>query len=344
MITRRAFTSVAGLGAIAPSLALSGAPPKDAAPSLIKPPRLKEGDTIGMVLPASMSFEADNIGRGREQLEALGFRVKLGAHVLGRNGYLAGEDRDRAADINAMFGDAEVAGISCFTGGWGTPRLLPYLDYALIRRNPKVLIGFSDITGLLNAVHRKTGLVTFHGPNADSLYEPYTLANFRRAVISNEPIGLLPNPPKRETDLIDRDNRVITLRGGKASGRLVGGNLTLIASMTGTPYEIDTNGAILFLEDTHEELYRVDRMLTQLWLAGKLDGIAGFVFGRCTDCPVNGPSFSLGEILRERFSHVPSISGLSFGHIEKKLTLPIGVRATLDADAGTLTIEESAVV
>ena len=344
MITRRAFASVTGLGALAPSLTLAAASAGAAPPPVIKPPRLKEGDTVGMVLPASMSFEADNLGRARAQLEALGFRVKIGAHALGRYGYLAGEDRDRAADINTMFADREVAGISCFTGGWGTPRLLPYLDYELIRRNPKVLIGFSDITGLLNAVHRKTGLVTFHGPNADSLYEPYTLANFRRAVMSADPLGVLPNPPKRETDLIDRENRVVTLRGGKASGRLVGGNLTLIASTTGTPYEIDTTGAILFLEDTHEELYRVDRMLTQLWLAGKLDRIAGFVFGRCTDCPVEGPSLSLGEILRERFSHVPSIQGLSFGHIEKKLTLPIGARATLDADAQTLTVDESAVV
>ena len=348
MITRRAFATVAGLVAAAPSLALDAAPHRGsvpaARPGLLKPPRLKQGDTIGMVLPASMSLESDNIARGREQLEALGYKVKIGAHAYDRYGYLAGEDRNRAADINAMFADPEVNGISCFTGGWGTPRLLPYLDYDLIRRNPKVVIGFSDITGLLNAIHKKTGLVTFHGPMADSLYEPYTLANYRKAVMTAEPLGLLPNPPKRETDLIDRENRVIPLTGGKATGRLIGGNLTLIASTTGTPYEIDTAGAILFLEDTHEEFYRIDRMLTQLWLAGMLDSIAAFVWGRCTDCPVTGPTLSLGQILRERFAHVPSMWGLSFGHIEKKLTLPIGVQATLDADAGTLTVLEAAVV
>ena len=346
MINRRAFAKVAGLAVAAGTITTGSSDAQSwrEARALIKPKRLREGDTIGMVLPASMSFEADDIARGREQLEALGFRVKSGANIYARNGYLAGTDKQRAADINAMFADPEVDGISCFTGGWGTPRLLPYLDYEMIRKNPKVLIGYSDITGLLNAVHRKTGLVTFHGPNADSKYETFTLANFRRAVMTAEPIGLLPNPEKRAEDLIDRENRVVTLKGGKATGRLIGGNLTLITSTLGTPYEIQPEGAILFLEDTHEELYRIDRMLTQLWLAGKFDKIAGFVFGRCTDCPIKGPSLSLGDLLRERFGHVPSTWGLSFGHIEKKLTLPLGVTATLDADAKTMSIDEAAVV
>jgi muramoyltetrapeptide carboxypeptidase len=161
--------------------------------------------------------------------------------------------------------------------------------------------------------------------------------------MSADPIGMLPNPPKREDELLDRENRIVVLREGIAAGRLVGGNLTLIAATMGTPYEIETDGAILFLEDTHEELYRIDRMLTQLWLGGKLDRLAGFVFGRCTDCPIEGPALSMGELLRERFGHIPSIWGLSFGHIEKKLTLPIGVPVTLDATAKTLTFTEGAV-
>lgn len=344
MLDRREFAKLAGIAVASAGAITVAAAERDSRPALIKPPRLKEGDTIGIVMPASMIFEADDIDRGRLQIEALGFKTKMGANVKARYGYLAGDDRQRASDINAMFADPSVAGISCYTGGWGTPRLLPYLDYDLIRRNPKVLIGYSDITGLLNAIHRKTGLVTFHGPVADSKYEPYSLENFRRAVMTAEPLGLLPVPPKKGDDIIDRENRVITLHGGKASGRLVGGNLSLVAAVTGSAYEPDTRGAILFLEDTHEELYRIDRMLTTLWLAGKLDHIAGFVWGRCTDCPVKGPSLSLGEIFRERFSHVPSISGLSFGHIERKLTLPLGVNATLDADAGTLTVNEAAVV
>jgi muramoyltetrapeptide carboxypeptidase len=338
MLDRRDFAKLTL--AAAPTLLVQAAPAK---PAIVKPKRLAEGDTVGMVVPATMVFELDSIDRGREQLEALGFRVRVGAHVKARYGNLAGTDRDRAADINGFFADDDVKAVIAFSGGWGTPRLLPYLDYDVIRRNPKVLIGFSDITGLLNAVHKKTGLVTFHGPNADSRYEPYTLASFRKTVMSGEPIGTLPNPQKREEELIDRENRIIVLREGKATGRLVGGNLSLIASTMGTPYEIDTDGAILFLEDTHEELYRIDRMLTQLWLAGKLDKLAGFVFGRCTDCPIEGPALSMGELLRERFAHVPSIWGLSFGHIEKKLTLPIGLPATLDATAKTLTIAEAAV-
>ena len=340
MLDRRDFARLAVLAA-APTLFARNAP---AQPTIIKPKKLAPGDTVGMVVPATMVFELDSIDRGREQLEALGYKVKIGAHAKARYGNLAGTDRDRAADINGFFADPEVKAVVAFSGGWGTPRLLPYLDYDVIRRNPKVLIGFSDITGLLNAVHKRTGLVTFHGPNADSRYDPYTLENYRRVIMNNDPIGVLANPAKREDELIDRDNRIIVLREGTATGRLVGGNLTLIASTIGTPYEIDTDGAILFLEDTHEELYRIDRMLTQLWLAGKFERLAGFVFGRCTDCPVDGPALSMGEILRERFGHIPSISGLSFGHIEKKLTLPIGVTATLDATARTLTIAEAAVV
>jgi muramoyltetrapeptide carboxypeptidase len=339
MLHRRDFARLTL--AAAPALLTRAAPP--AAP-LVKPRKLQAGDTVGMIVPASMVFEADLVDRGTEQLQALGYKVKVGEHAKARYGNLAGTDRDRAADINHFFADPEVRAVVAFSGGWGTPRLLPYLDYDTIRKNPKVLIGFSDITGLLNAVHKKTGLVTFHGPNADSKYESYTMANYQKVVMTAEPIGLLANPAKRDDELIDRDNRIVTLGGGSGTGRLVGGNLSLIAATMGTPYEIDTTGAILFLEDTHEELYRIDRMLTQLWLAGKFDKLAGFVFGRCTDCPIEGPALSLGELLRERFAHLPSIWGLSFGHIEKKLTIPIGLPATLDANAKTLTINEAAVV
>jgi muramoyltetrapeptide carboxypeptidase len=223
--------------------------------------------------------------------------------------------------------------------------VLPYLDYKLIARNPKVLLGYSDITALLNAVHKRTGLVTFHGPVGGSNFEPYTLENFRRVVMTPEPAGLLAAPPKKPTELVDRTNRVLRLTSGRATGPLIGGNLTMIATLMGTPFEPDTDGAIFFLEDVHEEPYRIDRMLTQLALGGKFDRAAGVVFGRCSDCGVKGPSFSLEEILRDRFGTlpIPAISGLSFGHIEQKLVLPIGARATIDADAGTLTINEAAV-
>ena len=341
MLSRRDFTRVLSIAAAAPALALAPAPRK----TIVKPKRLSIGDAVGLVSPATAVFESDEIALAKEQLEAIGFKVIVGKHALDRWGYFAGHDRDRAADINAIFADDGVAGIICYTGGWGSPRVLPYLDFDLIARKPKVIIGYSDITALLNAIHKKTGLVTFHGPVGGSSFEPYSLENFKRVVMTAEPAGSLAPPPKKPTELVDRTNRIVKLAPGKASGRLAGGNLTMIATAMGTPYEIDTQGAIVFLEDVTEELYRIDRMLNQLAQGGKFDNAAGIVFGRCSRCDYKGPTFSLEEILRDRFGSlpIPSISGLSFGHIEQKLTLPIGINATLDADAGTVTIDEAAV-
>jgi len=341
MLNRRDFARLATLTAAAATLP-AAAPPRR---PIIKPKRLATGDTLALVLPASAAPDTDAIAFARDQLVALGFQVVIGKHAYERFGYFAGPDRDRADDLNAAFADDRVAGIVCYTGGWGSPRLLPLLDYDLIARKPKVLIGYSDITALLNAVHQRTGLVTFHGPVAASTFDPFTIDNFRRIVMNAEPAGPLSMPPKRPLDLVDRVNRVVRFTGGKATGRLAGGNLTMIASLMGTPHEIDSSGAILFLEDTHEEPYRIDRMLTQLALAGKLSQAAGFIWGRCTDCEAKGNSFSLEEILRDRVASlgIPAISGLPFGHIESKLTMPIGISATLDADAGTLRIDEAAV-
>ena len=312
--------------------------------AVIKPKRLVEGDTVGIVSPASRAGEDDAIQFAKEQMEAIGFKVVIGAHAFDKHGYFAGTDRDRAADINRMFADPEIDGIVCYTGGWGSPRVLPLLDYATIARNPKVFVGFSDITALLNPIYQRTGLVTFHGPVGGSGFEPYTLANFRRVIMSAEPAGLLAQPEKRPSDLVQRANRVLRIAPGKATGRLVGGNLTMIASLMGTPYELETAGNLVFLEDIREEVYRIDRMLTQMALAGKFDQAAGVIFGRCSECEAKG-GFSLEEVLRDRFGalKIPVISGLSFGHIEQKLTLPVGALATLDGDAGTLTLDEAAV-
>jgi muramoyltetrapeptide carboxypeptidase len=351
MIDRRDFARYLALSGMAAGLGDprhrgASAPAARGARPLVKPRRLSPGDTVGLVLPASMAFEASTVDLGRQQLEALGFRVAMGAHVRARHGYFAGTDRERAADLIRMFADDAVQGILCYSGGWGSPRLLPLLDFDLIRRHPKVFIGFSDVTALLNAIHQETDLVTFHGPMAGGNLQPWTVEQLRRAVMSAAPIGTLSNPPKEENELVNRSFPTVALRGGRARGPLVGGNLSLLAALMGTPWEVATAGAILLLEDTGEELYRVDRMLTQLALGGKLDGVAGVVFGYCTDCPVKGPSFSLEEILRERLEPlgVPALKGLAFGHIPKMLTLPIGLTATLDADAGTLAFEEAAVV
>ncbi|HXH93984.1 MAG TPA: LD-carboxypeptidase [Thermoanaerobaculia bacterium] len=342
MLNRRDFAklSVTAAAAVATTRTLNAA-----TPTIVKPKKLSPGDTVGLVLPATAAFEADEIQFAKEQMEAIGFKVVIGKHAFDKWGYFAGHDRDRADDINQMFADDSVAGVVCYTGGWGSPRVLPYLDYDLIRRKPKVLIGYSDITALLNAVHKKTGLITFHGPVGASTYDPFTLENFRKVVMTAEPAGILPTPSKKPNELVDRTNRVLKISPGKATGPLIGGNLTMIATLMGTPYQPDTTGAIVFLEDVHEEPYRIDRMLTTLALGGMFDKAAGIVFGRCSDCGVKGPSLSLEEILRDRFGglEVPVISGLSFGHIEQKLVLPIGARATLDADGGTLRMEEGAV-
>ena len=348
MLNRRDFARLLSLSAAATALPRSARPAPVSAPSAapaVKPKRLAPGDTVGLVLPATAAFESDSIALAKEQLEAIGLKVKIGPHAYDQWGYFAGHDRDRAGDINRMFADDSIAGIVCYTGGWGSPRVLPYLDYDLIARKPKVIIGYSDISALLNAIHKKTRLITFHGPVGGSNFEPYSLENFRRVVMTAEPAGLLQPPEKKPAELVDRTNRIVRLAPGKATGRLVGGNLTMVTSIMGTPYELETAGKILFLEDIHEEIYRIDRMLSQLALGGRLDHLAGFVFGRCTQCEVKGPSFSLEEILRDRFGSlgVPALSGLSFGHIDQKLTLPIGAMATLDADAGTLRIDEAAV-
>jgi muramoyltetrapeptide carboxypeptidase len=346
MIDRRDFTRLLSLAAATATVAAPSSRAATAARRILKPKRLAPGDTVGLVLPATAAFESDEIAFAKEQLEVIGLKVAIGAHAFDRHGYFAGRDRDRADDINRMFADDTIAGVVCYTGGWGSPRVLPYLDYDLIARKPKVLIGYSDITALLNAIHQRTGLVTFHGPVGSSTFDPYTLDNFRRVVMTPEAAGTLTLPSKKPTELIDRTNRVVRIAPGKASGRLAGGNLTMLASLMGTPYEIESDGAILLLEDIREDLYRIDRMLTQLALGEKFDKVAGVAFGRCTECSYKGPTFSLEDILRDRFGSggKPAISGLSFGHIEQKLTLPIGVHATLDANGGTLSIDEAAVL
>lgn len=347
MIDRRTMT---GLLAGAGLAAATGVGRAQAAPAgrrgVVKPKRLREGSRVGLVLPASMAFEASTIDRAKRQLEAIGLEVVLGENVRARHGYFAGTDEQRAADVSRMFADPAIDGVYCYTGGWGCPRILPHLDWDTIAANPKVLIGYSDVTSLLNPVHQETGLVTFHGPVAASNIRPWTLEQLKRVVFSAERIGVLENPPKEDKELVDRDYRILPIREGRATGPIVGGNLTMLASQMGTPWEIETEGAILVLEDIHEAYYRVDRMLTQLGQGGKLAAAAGVVFGYCTDCPTDAPSFSLEQILFDHFERlgVPAVAGLTFGHIRDQLTLPIGLEATLDATAGTLAFDEAAVV
>ena len=303
-----------------------------------------------MVAPSAAPNEPERIRFAIDTVESLGFKVKPGAHLYDRDGYLAGSDAARAADLNEMFADDGVDAIWCVRGGYGASRILPALDYALMQRKPKALIGYSDITALHVAIHRHAGLVTFHGPVAFRAFTPYSLGELKRVLWTGEtPVRLGGPPPfERAEGRVDWENRVATLVPGTARGRLLGGNLCLMSHLCGTPYFPDLRGAILFLEDVEEAYYRIDRMLTQLWLSGALAGVAGVAFGKFTNCN-SSPFFlqnrPLDDILAERCRAlgVPAVSGIMVGHIEDQTTLPLGCLAELDADAGTLTLLEPGV-
>ncbi|MEO8189785.1 MAG: LD-carboxypeptidase [Acidobacteriota bacterium] len=355
MKTRRSFLRGAGLSVGA--ALVSGAAPKpaaprpaetSAAPSMVKPRALKPGDTVGLVSPSSYIFDLWKIDNAVARLEALGLKSKISRHAKARHGYMAGTVQERVDDLHAMFSDPSVAAVFCLGGGYGTERLLDSIDYALIRKNPKILLGYSDITGLHLAINRKAGVVTFHGPVAMSSLPAFTLESLKKAIFVPEPIGELGNPP--EKDPLSPEFPRHTVAPGKARGRIIGGNLTLISTTMGTPYEIDTRGKILFVEDVGEAPYRVDRMLVQLKLAGKLEELAGIVWGTCTECTVSNSSFevnlSISDLVDEILGGLgkPVLAGLVFGHTKEKLTLPIGVMAEMDAGAKTVSIVEAATV
>jgi muramoyltetrapeptide carboxypeptidase len=318
--------------------------------SIIKPRALREGDLIGLVTPGTYVSDPDRIALAERTLKYCGLRARFGPNVRRRTGYLGGSIAERVADLHDFFADPDVKGIFCIRGGYGSAQLLDKLDYGLIRKNPKVFLGYSDITALHLAIHRETGLVTFHGPVVVSSFTEYTQKHFRAALFQTEPIGRVTNPP--DTNQLRPAHLLRAVRPGHARGRLIGGNLSLISTLMGTPWEIDTRGRILFLEDVGEQPYSIDRMLTQLRLAGKLSAAAGIVFGECSDCrprefqPSFESSFSLGEVVDSILGglKLPVLYGLTIGHTDDQLTLPIGVEATLDADRGELIIEEPAVV
>jgi muramoyltetrapeptide carboxypeptidase len=317
---------------------------------LLRPRRLAPGQIVGMVAPSAAPNEPERIRFAIDRVESLGFKVKPSAHLFDRDGYLAGSDAARADDLNTMFADDGVDAIWCVRGGYGASRILPALDYGLMQRKPKALIGYSDITALHMAIHRHAGLVTFHGPVAFRAFTPYALGELKRVLWTGEtPVRLGGPPPFERTEgRVDWENRVATLVPGKARGRLLGGNLCLLSHLCGTPYFPDLRGAILFLEDVEEAYYRIDRMLTQLWLSGALAGVAGVAFGKFTNCDPSAfflQNRPLEDILAERCRAlgVPAVSGIMVGHIEDQTTLPVGCLAELDADAGTLTLLEPGV-
>jgi muramoyltetrapeptide carboxypeptidase len=315
---------------------------------LLKPRRLEFGDTLGIVAPASPPPDPNTIDRAVGALEILVFKAKLAPNVRRRLGFLAGTDRERAGDLMRMFADRKVRGILCVRGGYGAGRLLGLLDYHAIRDNPKVFVGYSDITALHCALLAQARLVSFHGPmlNSDFLREPvsdFTVRSFLRTVMEPCAPGSICQEAVR--------SRPSVLRGGTVSGPLVGGNLSLLCSTLGTPFQPPFRNRILFLEDLGEAPYRFDRMLTQLLNAGLLQQVAGVAVGQNRNCrdpkarPVGEYRQTLEDVLRDCLLplKVPVVIGLPFGHVRHIATLPVGVEARLDGNRGDLSITDPAV-
>jgi len=303
-------------------------------PTPTYPPRLRPNDLVAISAPAGAASRPGSVEQATRNLEALGLRVKLMPNVMARWGYLAGTDEERAADVNSALGDPDIRALITLRGGYGTMRILPLLDYDLLRRDPKIVIGYSDITGLLNALTRKTEVVTFHGPIAEAKFAGFEGEAFRRACWEGQQLADVSDMVPQSKISPPRS----TIRSGSATGRLIGGNLSLIAPIAGTPYGPDFDGAILFLEDINEAPYRVDRMLTGLWLGGHLQKLGGIVFGDFRESEPD-TDFTMREVFDNlrRWVDIPMFCGLPAGHIADKLTLPIGARVTLDADRCALT-------
>lgn len=345
---RRQFIASAGLAAAA-AAASSGTAQAAPPPRLpaVRARRLHPGDTVALINPSGAIYERAPYDIAIESLLALGFKVREAPHLRARRGQFAGTDAERAGDVNAMFADPGVQGILAMTGGSGGNRILPLIDYAGIARNPKFLGGYSDLTALINAVQARTGLVTFHCPMGASEWNEFSVQWLRAAVMDAQALTLA-NALEREDALVPKAGRTATLRGGRARGVLVGGNLAVLAAMAGSAYWPRFDGAILFLEEINEYIYRVDRTLSTLKLAGAFDDLAGVVLGAFTNCtPGDGyGTLTLDEVFDDYFRplNVPVYSGAQFGHIKRKFTLPVGLEVEIDADAGTLRYLQPAVI
>ncbi len=351
MQTRRRFIqSLLAAGSLIGASSISWSS-QSSAKKIIRPPRLEKGDTIGLITPASPLFEAHAaLIEATEKMHALGFKVKAGKNIFKHNGFFAGSIEERLEDLHGMFADPQIKAILTIRGGYGSAQLLPHIDYELIRSNPKILCGYSDITSLLNGIHHQTGLVTFHGPVAVSTFTDFTKKYFYKVLMEPTPVGWIDDAPYDEN--LQSSNRIYTLNPGKASGRLVGGNMTLLQSSMGTPFEFDSDGAILFFEEIGEEPYDIDRMLDQFKQAGKFENCKGVIFDKMPEVqPASYKSafyrnLSVEEVIGSYLGEYdfPVCVGFSLGHIKNKPTLPIGIMAELDADKKRLGLSEAAVI
>jgi muramoyltetrapeptide carboxypeptidase len=314
--------------------------------AFIRPPRLAPGARVAIVAPSAPCLELDDFTRADELCRALGWEPVPGRHLRDRSGYLAGTDEARLADLNAALGDDGIDGVWCIRGGYGMTRILDAVDMEAVKRRPKPVIGYSDITALLNGITATTGVVSFHGPTARAAMPAFSRRHFERTISMSAPAGRLERLHVADV-LVPSESRIVPLAPGVADGPLFGGNLTLLQCLIGTRFFPDLDGAILFLEDVGEPLYRVDRMLAHLRAVGALARLAGVVVGRFTELKreMGDGVFGFDEVLLQYLAPlgIPAACGFPVGHIPDQWTLPIGVRARLDAGAGELELLEPAV-
>ena len=311
---------------------------------LLRPKALRRGEVIGLVAPAGALWRPDRVEGCVRYLEGQGYRVEVGAHALGNDGAFSGTDDERLCDLNGMLRDPRIRAILALRGGYGTPRLLDRIDYAAVRRDPKIVVGYSDITALQMALYRKTGLVSFSGPlgavEFASAPDPVTEESFWRLVTSRRTRGRLPLPD---------DEPLVTRHTGLGEGPLLGGCLSLVVALLGTPFSPDYRGAVVALEDVHEQFHRIDRMMTQLRLAGVLGRATGLLLGRFTHTTAADPAHpfhDLEAVWQSVLQGVtaPILAGFPYGHVPRKVTLPWGITVRVDGKKQAVSLLESAVV
>lgn len=316
--------------------------------SNIKPKSLKKGDKVALVSPASNVTDLMDVYRAQEICDNLGLSTILPKSIVKTaSGYKTRSAEERIDELHKAFADKSIKGIFCIRGGFGSAELLDKLDYDLIKRNPKIICGYSDITALLTGINKKTGLVTFHSPVLLSNFDELTFDSFKKILFENSAYGEIKNP---SSEKIRENHPTISINEGKATGELIGGNLSLITSLIGTPYQIETEGKILFIEDVGEAPYKLERMLTQMRMAGMLDKLKGVVIGKCDDCSAGNSQSSWDRSELEVYNYIfasmdyPVFYGLLIGHTSTQFTIPIGIKAELDSENGSLNILESAVI
>lgn len=348
---RRKFIQNIGIGSLALPLNIfnPSAQLEFSNDRVIIPKKLKKGDTIAIISPASAIFESEPYEIAKETFEAMGLKVKFGKFTRSRHGHLAGTDEERAEELMNMFRDDSISAIIALRGGSGSARILNKLDYKIIKSNPKIFIGYSDITALHLAIFEKTGLVTFHGPVAISTWNSFTYSYLEKLLFEGEAVRY-ENPSEKEPFLAQTKNRIRTITPGTAKGELLGGNLSVLTGLMGTEYfPGNWKNKILYLEDVGEKIYAVDRMMTQLQLSGVLGQISGFVFGKCNDCNPGGSgygSLTMEEVIDHYIKplEIPAFSGAMIGHIDDNAMIPNGINAEINAEKGTIQLLNPAVI